>query len=123
MKILVAEDHVDNLDMLTRRLGRKGFEVEAAMNGRQAVESFKSSDPDLILMDISMPIMSGLEATAKIRELETDGRHVPIIALTAHAMENDKQCCLQAGCDAYATKPIDFKALVELILGFEIIPT
>lgn len=114
MRILLAEDNADNRDMLTRRLERKGYEVVVAVDGGEAVEKAASSVPDLILMDISMPVMSGLEATRAIRAAGP-AKATPIIALTAHAMESDRAKCLEAGCTEFATKPVDFKALVGLI--------
>lgn len=116
MKILLAEDNADNMDMLARRLRRKGFSVHEVTDGRQAVEAAAAVEPDLILMDVSMPIMSGLEATKEIRKREAGLYHTPIIALTAHAMESDKERSLKAGCDAFATKPIDFSELLETIM-------
>lgn len=116
MKVLIAEDNADNMDMLTRRLRREGFEVCGVGDGRQAVEAASAFAPDLILMDVSMPIMSGLEATRKIRDAERGGVRTPIIMLTAHAMESDRERCLASGCDAFATKPVDFKALLALIV-------
>lgn len=114
MRILLAEDNVDNREMLTRRLERRGFEVICAVDGREATERAADSSPDLILMDVSMPIMSGIEATLVIRARDAGG-DVPIIALTAHAMEGDRQRCLDAGCNDFATKPVDFKLLIEII--------
>ena len=116
MKVLIAEDNADNMDMLSRRLRRVGFEVCGVGDGRQAVETAPVFMPDVILMDVSMPIMSGLEATRSIREAERGGVRTPIIMLTAHAMESDRERCLAAGCDAFATKPVDFRALLTLIL-------
>lgn len=116
MRILVAEDNPDNMEMLLRRLQRKGFEVHAVTNGKQAVNAVSFVNPDVILMDISMPIMSGLEAAMEIRKKEGDLSRVPIIALTAHAMESDKEKCLKAGCNEFATKPVDFSALLEMIM-------
>lgn len=115
MKVLIAEDNPDNMDMLVRRLKRKGFEVCEATDGEQAVEAVMRLGPDLVLMDISMPIMSGIEAVREIRRREQGRSRVPVIALTAHAMESDKEESLSAGCDAFATKPIDFPALLDLI--------
>ena len=114
MKILLAEDNVDNREMLTRRLIRKGFDVVCAVNGQEATEMAVSETPDLILMDISMPILSGIEATQAIRAGGAEA-NTPIIALTAHAMESDYKKCMEAGCNAFATKPVDFKNLLELI--------
>ena len=116
MRVLIAEDNPDNLDMLRRRLQRKGFDVLAATDGRQAVTAVAENNPDIVLMDVSMPVLSGIEATEAIRANET-GEHprTPIIALTAHAMTSDRNRCLEAGCDAYATKPVDFSALLKII--------
>lgn len=114
MRILIAEDHADNREMLTRRLERRGYEVHTAENGQEAVERAQSLTPDLILMDISMPVMSGLEATRALRKLPAT-RTIKIIALTAHAMDSARQECMDAGCDAFATKPVDFAALLSTI--------
>lgn len=114
MRVLLAEDNVDNREMLTRRLERKGHTVICAVDGLEATERARDSSPDIILMDVSMPIMSGIEATAMIRKEGVD-RDVPIIALTAHAMEGDRQKCLDAGCNDFATKPVDFKLLSDLM--------
>jgi CheY-like chemotaxis protein len=114
MRILVAEDNLENQEIIRRRLERAGHVVMIAANGLEAVERAKIEKPDLILMDISMPVMSGIEATQVIRrtpEVQT----IPIIALTAHAMEGDAAKCLAVGCDAFATKPVRFNALLELI--------
>ncbi|MEQ1617272.1 MAG: response regulator [Terricaulis sp.] len=114
MRILIAEDHPDNREMLMRRLVRRGYEVHTAENGAEAVEKAKTCAPDLILMDISMPIMSGIEATRTLRR-SPGGSEVKIVALTAHAMESARLECLEAGCDGFATKPVDFAGLVALI--------
>lgn len=114
MRVLLAEDNVDNREMLTRRLEKKGFVVVCAVDGKEATERAVDSAPDLILMDVSMPILSGIEATLWIRANAPD-KDVPIIALTAHAMEGDRQKCLDAGCNDFATKPVDFKLLMILI--------
>jgi CheY-like chemotaxis protein len=114
MRILIAEDHADNREMLTRRLERRGYEVHVAENGAIAVEKAKACAPDLILMDISMPVMSGIEATRLLRRTEGVSR-VKIVALTAHAMDSARQECLEAGCDDFATKPVDFAGLIALI--------
>ncbi len=114
MRILIAEDHPDNREMLTRRLERRGYEVVVAENGAEAVERALEFNPDLILMDISMPVMSGIEATRALRDIP-ETRAIKIIALTAHAMETARQECMSAGCDDFATKPVDFKSLVDLI--------
>lgn len=114
MRILIAEDHPDNRDVLTRRLQRRGYEVEVAENGAEAVERAHAWGPDIILMDMSMPVMSGVEATRVIRQSPTIGG-VKIVALTAHAMESARVECLEAGCDEFATKPVDFAGLVALL--------
>lgn len=114
MRILLAEDHPDNREMLTRRLVRRGFEVQVAENGAEAVEMAVAWRPDLILMDISMPVMSGIEATRALRQ--TPGVNaVTIVALTAHATDSARKECMDAGCDDFATKPVDFQGLVALI--------
>jgi CheY-like chemotaxis protein len=118
MRILIAEDHPDNREMLTRRLERRGYEVHVANNGAEAVEKAKSCDPDLILMDISMPVMSGIEATRVLRQTP-ELSHIKIVALTAHAMESARHECLAAGCDDFATKPVDFAGLVALIQKYD----
>ena len=116
MKILIAEDNPDNMDMLTRRLQRRGFVTHGVGDGRQALAALEAFRPDVILMDVSMPVMSGLEATRIIRKESKGHSHTPIIMLSAHAMESDRARCFEAGCDAFATKPIDFKALLKLIV-------
>jgi two-component system, cell cycle response regulator DivK len=112
-KILLAEDHDDNRDMLLRRLARAGYDVRGAIDGGDAVDQAQSWKPDLILMDVSMPVMSGLQATVKIRQ--TMGQNVRIIALTAHAMNESREACMEAGCDAFATKPVDLPGLLKEI--------
>jgi two-component system, cell cycle response regulator DivK len=112
-KVLLAEDHDDNRDMLLRRLGRAGYDVRGAIDGGDAVQQALDWKPDLILMDVSMPIMSGLEATVKIRE--KTGQSIRIIALTAHAMNESRDACMEAGCDAFATKPVDLPNLIKEI--------
>ncbi len=112
-KVLLAEDHEDNREMLMRRLLRAGFDVRGACHGEDAVNQAIDWNPDLILMDISMPIMSGLDATRMIRhKLGTKTR---IIALTAHAMNESREACLEAGCNAFATKPIEWAHLLDEI--------
>ena len=113
-KILVVEDNELNRDMLTRRLARKGFEALVAIDGQQGVAMAKTEHPDLILMDMSLPVIDGWEATRQIKAApETGG--IPIIALTAHAMSGDRERALQAGCDDYDTKPVEFPGLLEKI--------
>lgn len=110
--ILLVEDNDVNADMLTRRLVRRGFEVRRATNGMQAIEVARSEQPDLILMDISLPGIDGWEATRRLRADDGTAR-IPVIALTAHALPIDRQRSLDAGCDEYETKPIDIAALVD----------
>ncbi|TNF72191.1 MAG: response regulator [Acidobacteria bacterium] len=115
-KILLIEDNEMNRDMLSRRLTRKGFEIAIAEDGERGVEMAKSESPSLILMDISLPVMDGYEATRQIKADPTT-RSIPVIALTAHAMSGDREKCLQAGCDEYETKPVDLPRLLEKIRG------
>lgn len=113
-KILLVEDNEANRDMLSRRLIRKGFEVVMAHDGRQAVDMAASENPDLILMDMSLPVIDGWEATRLVKA-EQLTRRIPVIALTAHAMAGDRERAIEAGCDDYDTKPIDFSRLLEKI--------
>ena len=117
MKILLVEDNEMNRDMLSRRLTRKGYEVVSATDGARGVTMAQSEEPDLILMDISLPVMDGLQATRQIKG-DTNTNHIPIIALTAHAMAGDREKCLAAGCDDYATKPVEFPQLLAKIKSF-----
>lgn len=113
-KILLVEDQEMNRDMLSRRLKKRGYDVAIAVDGAEGVEKAKSERPDLILMDISLPVMNGYEAT---RTIKADGATstIPIIALTAHAMSTDREKALEAGCDAYETKPVELPRLLETI--------
>ncbi len=113
-KILLVEDNEMNRDMLSRRLIRKGYEVVMAIDGEQGVSMAGTESPDLILMDMSLPLVDGWEATRRIKANESTAP-IPIIALTAHAMSDDRQKALEAGCDDYDTKPIDFKHLLGMI--------
>jgi CheY-like chemotaxis protein len=113
-KILLVEDNEMNQDMLTRRLLRRGYEVVIAGDGAQGVTMSLSETPDIILMDMSLPILDGWEATRHIK-FNPVTQHLPIIALTAHAMAGDRENALAAGCDDYDTKPIDFKRLLSKI--------
>jgi CheY-like chemotaxis protein len=113
-KILLVEDNEMNRDMLSRRLMRKGFDVVMAVDGGQAVTMAEGERPDLILMDMSLPVMDGWEATRRVKAAEATG-HIPIIALTAHAMSGDREKALGAGCDDYDTKPIEMPRLLEKI--------
>lgn len=111
MRVLIAEDNPENLDMLRRRLERRGFSVFAAQDGQAAIAMTNELRPDIVLMDVSMPVLSGLEATRAIRA-QSEIARTPIVALTAHAMDGDRARCLEAGCDAYATKPVDLQSLI-----------
>jgi len=111
-KILLVEDNEMNRDMLSRRLMRKGYEVVMALDGQQAVQMAASERPDLILMDMSLPVIDGWEATRQIKSEAATSR-IPVIALTAHAMSGDREKALEAGCDDYDTKPIDLPRLLE----------
>ena len=114
MKILLVEDNELNRDMLTRRLERKEYIVLCAKNGKEAIDIAQTDKPDIILMDLSLPIMDGWTATKKIKE-DMATESIPIIALTAHAMKGDRESALEAGCDDYDTKPINFERLLDKI--------
>lgn len=114
IKILLVEDNELNRDMLSRRLKRRGFEVEIAVDGAQGVEMAHSSMPDLILMDMSLPIMDGWEATRQIKANPALAA-IPVIALTAHAMAGDQEKAKAAGCDDYDTKPVELSRLLGKI--------
>ncbi len=113
-KILLVEDNEMNRDMLSRRLERKDFEVIIAIDGQAGINLSSSESPDLILMDLSLPIIDGWEATRQIKANPAT-QSIPVIALTAHAMAGDEQKALAAGCDDYDTKPVNFKRLLEKI--------
>ena len=113
-RILLVEDNEMNRDMLKRRLMRKGYEVSIAVDGREGVELSRSQHPDLILMDMSLPVMDGWEATRTIKSYPKT-KAIPVIALTAHAMAGDREKCLAAGCNDYDTKPIEFPRLLQKI--------
>lgn len=114
MKILLVEDNEMNRDMLSRRLKRKGYEVVIACDGVEGVRLAQEESPALILMDMSLPELDGWEATRQIKSGEgTQG--IPVIALTAHAMAGDREKALEAGCDDYDTKPVEFKRLLGKI--------
>jgi two-component system, cell cycle response regulator DivK len=117
--ILLVEDNEDNRDMLSRRLERRGYRVEQAVDGAEGLRKARATQPNLILMDMSLPEIDGWEAT---RRLKTDlaTRAIPIIALTAHAMTDDRAKAIQAGCDDYDTKPVDLVRLltkIQALLG------
>ena len=123
-RILVIEDNEMNRDMLSRRLARRGYQVILATDGRQGISAARREAPDLILMDMSLPEMDGWEAA---RHLKTDAttQRIPVIALTAHAMVSDRKRALDAGCDEYETKPIEFARLlakIQTMLGQELGP-
>ncbi|MBI3210703.1 MAG: response regulator [Candidatus Solibacter usitatus] len=113
-KILLVEDNEMNRDMLSRRLERKGYQVVMAVDGAEGVSKAHSESPDLILMDMSLPVMDGWEATRRIKQ-EPVTKAIPVIALTAHAMAGDREQAMQAGCDDYDTKPIELPRLLEKI--------
>lgn len=113
-KILLVEDNEMNRDMLSRRLARKGFEVVLALDGAQGMDMAHKSSPDLILMDMSLPVVSGWDATKSLKA-DPSTRSIPIIALTAHAMAADREQAVQAGCDDFDTKPIELPRLLSKI--------
>jgi len=113
-KILYVEDNDDNVYMLRGRLTRAGFVVAVATDGEQGVAMAASEAPDLILMDLSLPVLDGWEATRRLKEAPAT-RPIPIIALSAHAMEGDRAKAIEAGCDDYDTKPVDLPRLLEKI--------
>lgn len=116
-KILIVEDNEMNRDMLSRRLERRGFAIVMAVDGQQGVDMARSEKPDLILMDMSLPVMDGWTATQTIKaDAELVG--IPVIALTAHAMAGDREKAMGAGCDDYDTKPIELPRLLEKIGKF-----
>ncbi len=118
-KLLLVEDNEMNRDMLSRRLERKGFEIILAVDGLNGVEMARQNAPDLILMDMSLPLLDGWEATRRLKS-DAATRPIPIIALTAHAMSSDRDKALEAGCDDYDTKPVDLPRLllkIEALLG------
>ncbi len=113
-KILLVEDNEANRDMLSRRLQRKGFEVTIAVDGGQGLDYANRDRPNLILMDMSLPILDGWETTRRLKA-DPQTAHIPIVALTAHAMSGDRERALQAGCDDYDTKPVEFARLLGKI--------
>jgi CheY-like chemotaxis protein len=115
-KVLLVEDNEMNRDMLSRRLTRKGYEVVIAVDGQQGVDLATSATPDVILMDMSLPIIDGWEATRQIKANAATAP-IPVIALTAHAMAGDREQALGAGCDDYDTKPIELPRLLEKIVA------
>jgi len=118
-KVLLVEDNEMNRDMLSRRLIRRGFEVVFAVDGKQGVDLARSEKPDIILMDMSLPVMDGWQATRCVKSDDAT-RSVPVIGLTAHAMSGDREKAIEAGCDDYDTKPVEIDRLIgkmERLLG------
>ena len=109
--VLIVDENELNVDMLGRRLRRRGFEIRTASNGEEALESVRRAAPDVILMDMSMPVMDGWTATARLKS-DPATRDIPVIALTASAMESDRTRALEVGCDAFDTKPVDLDRLL-----------
>jgi CheY-like chemotaxis protein len=118
-RLLLVEDNEESRDGLSRHLRRKGYEVLTAADGRQGLEAARSETPDLVLMDMSLPVLDGWEATRQLKA-DPQTRRIPVIALTAHAMAGDREKALAAGCDEYDTKPVEFSRLlgkVRALLG------
>jgi CheY-like chemotaxis protein len=113
-KILLVEDNEMNRDMLSRRLTRNGFEIVMAVNGQQGLDLASSENPDLILLDMSLPVIDGWEAARRLKADAATAK-IPVIALTAHAMVQDKEKALAAGCDDFDTKPVELPRLLEKI--------
>jgi two-component system, cell cycle response regulator DivK len=113
-RILYVEDNEDNVYMLVRRLRRHGFEVVVARDGAQGVEAARRERPDLVLMDLGLPVLDGWEATRRLKGA-AETRAVPVVALSAHAMAGERERALQAGCDDYDTKPVDLERLLAKI--------
>jgi CheY-like chemotaxis protein len=111
-KVLVVEDNEMNRDMLSRRLERRGYEVITSVDGEDGVNKAQSEMPDVILMDMDLPILDGWAATRKLKD-SPDTQSIPVIALTAHAMAGDREKAMDAGCDDYDTKPVEFSRLLE----------
>lgn len=116
-KVLLVEDNEMNRDMLSRRLVRNGYDVVIAVNGQEGLEMATGEKPDLILMDMSLPVLDGWEATRRLKA-DPATASIPVIALTAHAMESDKEKALAAGCDDFDTKPIELPRLLEKMKAF-----
>ena len=120
-RILLVEDNEQNRDMLSRRLARLGHTVLIATDGAEGIEKARAEAPDIVLMDMSLPVVDGWEATRRLRA-DTTTRHLRIIALTAHAMADDREKTIQAGCDDYDTKPVDLPRLLEKIAALLLRP-
>ena len=114
IRILLVEDNELNRDMLSRRLQRRGYDVVLAVDGQEAITTAETSKPDVILMDMDLPVLNGWEATRALRNNPAI-RDIPVIALTAHALPADRERAVEAGCDAYQSKPVDFPELVSKI--------
>ena len=114
MKILYIEDNEDNILILKRRLGRAGYEVASAMDGAEGIRMAGELKPDLILMDLSLPVLDGWEATRRLKAA-AETKHIPIIAVTSHAMVGEQEKALAAGCDDFDTKPVEFQRLLGKI--------
>ena len=113
-KILLVEDNEMNRDMLSRRLQRKGYQGVLALDGQSGVEMTQAEGPDLVLMDMSLPVLDGWEATRRLKA-DAATQQIPVIALTAHAMSSDREKALEAGCDDYDTKPVELPRLLAKI--------
>ena len=113
-KVLLVEDNEENRDALSRHLRRKGYEVVIAVDGRGGVDVAREETPDLILMDMSLPVLDGWQAT-RLLKAAPETRDIPVIALTAHAMAGDREKALEVGCDDYETKPIEFPRLLAKV--------
>jgi CheY-like chemotaxis protein len=111
-RVLLVEDQELNRDMLSRRLKKRGYEVSIAVDGAEGLEKARAESPELILMDMSLPVIDGWEATRQLKADEAT-RGIPVVALTAHAMNSDREKALEAGCDAYETKPVELPRLLE----------
>jgi CheY-like chemotaxis protein len=123
-KVLLVEDSEESREGLARHLRRRGYQVLVAVDGRQGTEVARTEAPDLILMDMSLPVLDGWEATRRLKAAP-ETRHIPVIALTAHAMAGDRERALEAGCDDYDTKPVEFARLLlkmETLLGKRVAP-
>ena len=116
-KVLLVEDNEMNRDMISRRLERRGFQMLIAIDGEQGIQIAQKERPDLILMDMSLPVLDGWEATRRLKAAP-ETRRIPIIALTAHAMASDEQRAREAGCDDFDTKPIELNRLLEKMQRF-----
>ena len=116
LRVLLAEDNLVNQKLASRLLEKHGHNVVTAANGRQALERIEAENFDIVLMDVQMPEIDGFEATATVRKMEeATGAHLPIVAMTAHAMQGDNQRCMAAGMDGYLAKPLDVKKLLEVV--------